>query len=297
VEAVFPAQASFTLRWENPSISVCAAVDNGERGLLPRRRKDGKTMDPGQAGTGWRKYLPLGLIVVALTGCAGAGAHIDRALLSKYAESSHSIPLDKFYQVHCPDELAIRIPGRHSWQGTCVIGPDGRIVLGNLGTLRADGMTPAEVAERLGKQLGLPAEQVEVAVTAYKSQQVFVYGEVEGLQRAVEYHGPETVVELLQRVGGLTTGAAPGDVQVVRMHVADGKQPEIFHIDLPAILLKQEPQSNIRVQPLDQIYIGQTKQCYMAKCLPAWFRPLFEGLCGMKSQPRNQASPDSAPGA
>ena len=251
-------------------------------------------MDPGRARSEWRRPLLLGLILAAATGCAGGG-QIDRALLADGAAGHGSFPLNNYYQVHCPDQLEVHVLGKHPWQGLCNVGPDGRIVVGVLGTLRVEGMTPGEVADRLGQQLGVKPEQVAVKVAAYKSQLLYLYGEVAGLQRALAYHGPETVVEVLQRAGGLTPGAAPGEVQVVRTHVADGKQPEVFHVDLPAILLKHEQQSNIRVQPFDQVYIAQSPQSCFAKRLPEWFRPCFERLCGMKSRPDIPGPPTPVP--
>jgi len=245
-------------------------------------------MDPGQGQTGWRKPLSLGLILVLLAGCAGGGNKVDRALLSQRSSAHPSYPVANYYQIHCPDQVDIHFNGIHPWQGQAGVGPDGRMAVGTLGVVRVDGLTPPQVGERLGQQLGLRPDQVQVTVTAYKSQQIYLYGEVAGSQRAVEYQGPETVVELLQRVGGLTPGASPCDVQVVRAHVADGKQPEIFHVDLNAIVLKRDEQSNIRVQPFDQIYIGQTKQSCLAKCLPPVFRTFFEYLCGLKGQADNK---------
>jgi protein involved in polysaccharide export with SLBB domain len=230
----------------------------------------------------------LGWLLIMLAGCAGDGSGMNRALRPEQTVAQESFSTAKFYQVHCPDQLEIQLQGLHPWRGRCDVAPDGRIGLGRLGTVRVDGLTPGEIADQLSQLLSMRSEEVQVVVAAYKSQQVYLYGEVASSQRAVAYEGPERVVELLERVGGLTSGASPGDVQVVRTHVADGKQPEIFHVDLPAIVLKQDQQSNIRLHPFDQIYIGQTKQSCMVKCLPPWCRGFFEYLCGMKSQSYNK---------
>ncbi len=69
---------------------------------------------------------------------------------------------------------------------------------------------------------------------------------------------------------------------MVRSHVAEGRPPEVFTIDLTAILLKNQQEGNIRIQPFDQVYVGQSKRCCLAKNLPPWLRPLFEQACGMK---------------
>ena len=82
------------------------------------------------------------------------------------------------------------------------------------------------------------------------------------------YIGPETVVDLLQRVGGLSPDAAPAEVQVVRGNVAEGETPEIFHVDLQAIVVKQDQASNVRLQPSDQIYVGQSRRSSFARAPP-----------------------------
>ncbi len=193
-----------------------------------------------------------------------------------------TVPMGKYYQVHFPDELLVQVAGPHPWKGQCPVGPDGRIVLAQAGTPRVDGLTPPEVVGRVAEAFGVPAEQVQVQMAGYHSQQIYLFGEVVGRQRAVPYQGPETVVELLRRAGGVTSGAAPGDVQVIRSHVADGRPPEVFHVDLEAIVLKNHPEGNIRVQPFDQVYIAQSKHCCLARSLPTWLRPIFEHACGMK---------------
>src|SRR5262249_15709504 len=147
--------------------------------------------------------------------------------------------------------------------------------------------TVAEAARNIADCLQTQPSCVHVSVAQFRSQQIYLFGEVNGLQQAVAYHGPETVLDLLQRVGGITDGAAPRDVQVVRSHVADGRSPEVFKVDLAAIVLGKEQKTNITLEPYDKIYIGQTGRCKLGKCLPPWMRLLFSG---QESGSRNQES-------
>lgn len=237
-------------------------------------------MGHGQARSRQVTLAGLGLSLVLIGGCA-SGARVDQVLQQKVMHFP-AAPIGKYYQVHCPDELLVQVGAPHPWRGSCPVGPDGRIVLGPYGFVRVHGMTPLEIAARVADALTVPVERVQVEVTAYRSQQIYIFGEVAGAQRAVPYQGPETVVELLHRVGGVTPGAAPGDIQVVRSHVADGKPPEVFNVDLTAILLKNQTEGNIRVHPFDQVYIGQSRRCCLAKHMPPWLRPAFERACGMR---------------
>jgi hypothetical protein len=86
---------------------------------------------------------------------------------------------------------------------------------------------------------------------------------------------------LLRRTGGITPGAAPNEAYVVRPRIGEDQQPEIFHIDLRGVLVAKDQQSNIRLQPFDQIFIGETPQASFQKCIPPWLRPVYESFCGL----------------
>jgi protein involved in polysaccharide export with SLBB domain len=146
-----------------------------------------------------------------------------------------------------------------------------------------------EVAETIGAEVGVNPQEIRVRVLEFRSQHVLLFGEVAGHQRSVPYRGQETVLELLQRVGGITPGAAPDDVYVVRPHLGDNRRPQVFHVDLHAIVMKQDQRSNIRLLPYDQIYVGETRQARVENALPPWLRVISQALWdtrppGVKSQ-------------
>jgi protein involved in polysaccharide export with SLBB domain len=210
------------------------------------------------------------------------GPPLDKALLADRTPYSPGTNLAAQYQVHCPDVLSVSVDGHPEWTGRRPVGADGEITLGGLGRLRVEGRSVPDIARAVAERAGTQEDQVRVQVAEYNSQHVLLFGEVAGLPRAVPYQGPETVLDLLRRVGGITPGAAPADVQVVRSHVAEGKTPEVFHVDLPAIVLRHEPRTNVPLQPFDQVYVGQSRRSNLSSCLPPWLRPFYEQLCGMR---------------
>ncbi len=181
------------------------------------------------------------------------------------------------YIVHCPDLLEVEAPGRLN-DAALPVGADGCIALSEGSRFYVEGMTAPEIARAAAEHLGLPPEQVRVGVVEYNSQEIYLFGEVAGGERAVPYQGPETVLDLLQRMGGLASGAAVGNVQVLRSHVADGTSPELFQVDLAAIVLHGDQKTNVRLEPFDQIYIGQTKRSCLKTLLPPWVQALHEQL-------------------
>jgi protein involved in polysaccharide export with SLBB domain len=235
-------------------------------------------MQPGSCR--WRWWLG-GLLIALAGGCAAGRTEFEQALLADRTPGAHGRDPSGQYRVHCPDVVELDVDGAAAWSGTRRIGADGRIALGNGQRLRVDGLTPPAVAAAVAERAGVPPGSVRVRVAEFNSQQVYLIGEV-GVQRALPYRGPETVLELLQRAGGITPGAAPGDVQVVRTHVADGTTPEVFHIDLEAIVLKKDQHTNVRIEPFDQVYVGQSRRGRLRPCFPPWLRPTYEALCGLR---------------
>jgi polysaccharide biosynthesis/export protein len=194
------------------------------------------------------------------------------------ANSRRNDGVPESYLVGCPDVLEIAVVDRPQLTGRFTVGPDGRIEMERLGRPRVEGCTTAQVARLLADQTSVPLDRIQVRVADYESQEVYLFGQVTGLQRAVPYEGPETVLDLLQRTGGITPGAAPADVYVIRSRVSEGRRPEVFHVDLRAIVLKHDERSNVRVRPFDQIHVGETRQARVERSIPPWLRPLYQSV-------------------
>jgi polysaccharide biosynthesis/export protein len=244
------------------------------------------------AGEGRSAWWPLrrawlGLLLCLPAGCALCRPPLDRAIPAEKGLAARRENVAQAYTVNCPDVLDVAIDSHPELTGQHEIGPDGRIDLGAKGRLIVEGRTVAEVAAFLAQIAGVTPTGVQVRVAEYRSQQLYLIGQVAGLQRVVPYQGPETVVDLLHRAGGITSGAAQDDVKVSRSHILEGKPPEVFRIDLQAILLRHDGRTNIYLRPQDQIYVGETRRCSISKCIPPWMRPLFETLCGMRRPAAN----------
>jgi protein involved in polysaccharide export with SLBB domain len=227
----------------------------------------------------------LGVVLCLLAGCAHNRSQLDQAVKSDRGGPTRNEGVAGQYAVRCPDVLDVRVEGRPDLGGRAAVGPDGRLDMDGLGRPRVEGQTTAEVAGTVASAVGVPPESVRVRIAEYNSQQIYLFGEVIGLHRAVPYQGPETVLDLLQRVGGITPEAAPGDVHVIRAHVVDGHDPEVFHIDLRAIAVKKDQSTNLRLQPFDQVYVGQTRRAVLDHCMPPWLRPMYEALVGLRRKP------------
>jgi protein involved in polysaccharide export with SLBB domain len=221
----------------------------------------------------------LGPVVALLAGCTCGRNNLQQALQAGRKPPAHA--LDARYPIRCPDVVEVEVAGRPDLSGKRPVGADGQIAFVGGQALAVEGQTAPEVAREVARQAGLPADRVAVHVASYNSRHVYVFGDAPGLERAVHYRGPETVLDLLQRVGGIPKGTDLGEIRVVRDHVADGRPPEVFHVDLNAILVKHDPQTNITLEPFDQVHIGQNRPARLACCIPPWLRPLYQRACGL----------------
>jgi len=220
----------------------------------------------------------LSLCLLASLGCAGDRANVERSLMvERHASPDREAVADK-YRLACPDLVEIRVVGRSQFDAGYVIGPDGCIDLGDYGSIRVEGQTARQAAQKIAEELGVAADQIRVRVAQFNSQRLFLFGEVVGWQRSISYQGPETVLDVLHRVGGITPGAEPMDVHVVRPHLNDGRRPEAFHVDLSAIIERGDQRTNVRVEPYDQIYVGETSRARFENTLPRWMQPLYRKL-------------------
>jgi protein involved in polysaccharide export with SLBB domain len=236
-----------------------------------------------------RHLGPLAACLVALAGCASGRAHLRDALAGQAPPAGRDLEAE--YVVRCPDVLEVRLSNQPEPM-KFEVGPDGGIGLPRRS--RVAGLSPPRIAVLLAHELGVEPAAVRVRVAEYRSQSVYLVGEVAADRQVVAYRGPETVVELLQRVG-LGGNANLRSVTVVRGHVADGKPPEVFAVDLDAILMKRDQQTNVRLEPSDHVHVGQRRSSKIAESLNPIVRPIYETLFGVKSEAKAGRSAAEGP--
>jgi protein involved in polysaccharide export with SLBB domain len=228
-----------------------------------------------------RQTALVAVCLAVLAGCAGRRDQLRQALRTDHLPAAHTQNLPAHYLVRCPDVLEVQVEGAPACSGRRPVGPDGRIELAPGLSVRVAGLSALQARSEAARRLGLPLERVNVRVAEYKSQQLYLVGEVDAVHQVVAYRGPESVLDLLQRVG-LASGAELGDIRVVRAHVADGKPPEVFPVDLQAILMKHDQQTNVLLEPFDHVHIGQRRPSRLADCVPPLLRPLYRDIWGVK---------------
>jgi len=221
---------------------------------------------------------------LGVVGCAPERSQVDQHIMSEPLASARNQGVADSYQVLHPDVLEVNLREHPDLQGKYEIDIDGRIDLKQYGRVRVEGRTAPQVAMVLAEETGSSADRVVVRVAEYRSQHLLLFGQIIGWQRRIPYQGPETVLDVLQRAGGITWQAAPDKVYVVRTHVSDDRRAEIFHVELEKIVMNGDHHSNIRVLPFDQIYVGETQQARVEKSIPRWMRPYYRQLWGTTTE-------------
>lgn len=227
-------------------------------------------------------YCFLLLPLVLLAGCA------DARFLSRKCPQPRDLQLaadtpapDVSYRIGCPDVLEVAYADFPSWDTLAAVDLDGRLPLSSPGSVRAEGRTLADVHGEIARLTGVSPDRVTVRLAAPRSSRVFLHGPIRGRTRIVPYQGPEPVINFLSRVGGLPPGSRLNQVYVVRPNVAQGGRPEVFQVDVASVLLDGDQQTNVPIEPSDEIYIGETKRSVFARILPDWLGPAYRRLSGL----------------
>lgn len=177
------------------------------------------------------------------------------------------------YLVGLGDVLKVVVWAQPELSGEFTVEASGTIALPLIGAVKATGL-PLDAIERdIRDRLAdgyVVNPQVSLSVAQYKSQRVFVIGEVK-LPGVVPLTGALTLVEALTRVGSLTEMAG-GDLVVIRppegrpvngpVLPAEPGARELLRVDV-RLLQAKGPTSNIVLQDGDTVVVPRAEVVYV----------------------------------
>ena len=120
------------------------------------------------------------------------------------------------YRVGAQDVLAIAVWEQPTLTGSFTVEADGTFVFPLVGRIKAAGRTVRELETEITKLLAdgfLRKPQVSIGVAQFKSQQIYILGDVRA-PGTYPLTGEMTVIEALAKAGGVSTPS--GEVLVVR---------------------------------------------------------------------------------
>lgn len=266
-------------RFSMRTAGVVMAIPQGVAGIVWRnhhRLHQTETHDIPHRGMGNSARILWSIaaaLCVGVAGCATCPEEIRTALL-RPSQPPENQP-NRGYGVSCPDRFQIAVDGRPDLGGEFEVDSDGCVGYGRFGRLRVDGQSASDIEETVARTLRTSPSAVHVRVTAFVSRSLLIFGPTRGTQRVVAYQGPETVVDFLRRTGGIAPTTQFDAVHVVRPHVADGRRPEVFPVDLRAVVIGNDTRTNVQLQPNDQVYLGETRGASVVRSLPPWLRSFW----------------------
>ena len=151
------------------------------------------------------------------------------------------------------DHPEITIPAgsyRSAEQSGTLVAEDGTIFFPFAGVVKVAGLTTREVRKVLAKRMASVIEnvQLDVRIVSFRSKRVYVVGEVSkpGLQPIDDIR--MTLVEAVNRAGGITEEADHGNVLLTR-------KGQTWRVDLQALYEEGDVSQNVLLQPGDIINV------------------------------------------
>jgi len=182
------------------------------------------------------------------------------------------------YIVAPNDVLAITVYDQAQLSGQYMVQPDGTLTFPLLGRVKVGGLSVQAIEKELRDQLAhgyLKNPQVGVSVAQYRSQQIFVMGEVRQPGN-LQFTGTMTLIEALARVGSTTdragteavvvrvlAGAPPPSTPATLERLGDAKDSEVIRVNLQSLqggLLSQ----NVSLRAGDTIFIPRAASVFVS---------------------------------
>lgn len=203
---------------------------------------------------------------------SAAGCLFATALLASISSAILLAQAGLDYVIGPQDVLTIQVFDQADLGGKYAVETDGTFTFPLIGRVKAGGLTLRAFETELRSKLAdgyFRNPQVTVAVEQYRSQRVFVMGEVRQ-PGPVPLTGGMTLIEALARAGS-TTATASGDVAIVRASQGSGDEPllpdqhtgtEVFRASIRELESGALSQ-NIQLRDGDTIFVPRAETVYV----------------------------------
>jgi len=174
---------------------------------------------------------------------------------AKPAMPGSSVAADPGFTIGPEDVLGILVWRDQEVSGDVTVRPDGMVTLPLIRDVRAAGLTPNELADRIQAAVRefVTDASVTVVVRQINSRRVFITGEV-ARPGAYPLGSSMTVMQLIAVAGGLTEFAEVKSISVMRI---ESGQSKTFPFDYKNVASGKKPEQNIVLKPGDTIVVPE----------------------------------------
>ena len=174
---------------------------------------------------------------------------------AKPAIPGPTIPVDEGFTIGPEDVLGVVVWREADVSGDVTVRPDGMITLPLIRDVKAEGLTPQQLADRIQTALRefINDASVTVVVRQMNSRRVFITGEV-AKPGAYPLVSSMTVMQLIAVAGGLNEFAEGKSISVMR---TEGGQTKTFPFDYKNVANGKKPAQNIVLKPGDTVVVPE----------------------------------------
>jgi len=173
-----------------------------------------------------------------------------------------SVPAEAGFTIGPEDVLGINFWRDQEMSGDVTVRPDGMITLPLIRDIKAAGLTPNQLADRIQEAAReyITDAQVTVVVRQMNSRKVFITGEV-ARPGAYPLSSALTVMQLIAVAGGLTEWASLSNITVFRADAGGGVrpagQPVTFRFNYREVSERRNLAQNIELKPGDTVVVPE----------------------------------------
>lgn len=172
------------------------------------------------------------------------------------------------------DEIELKFPYWNELNDTQIIRPDGMITLQLIDSVKAQGLTPEELDDKLTKLYVSKIKDpvVSVVVRSLVDQRIYVGGEVNN-PGLLTLQGEVNALQAVINAGGFNELARTDQVIVIRKDEEGKAVP--YKVDLSRTLYASGPNEALLLQPNDVVYVPKTVIANLDKFVDQYIAKLF----------------------
>jgi len=165
------------------------------------------------------------------------------------------VPVEPGFTIGPEDVLGVLVWKDQEVSSDVTVRPDGMITLPLVRDIKAAGLTPTELADRIQAAVRefITDASVTVVVRQMNSRKVFITGEV-AKPGSYPLTSSMTVMQLIAVAGGLTEFAEAKSISVMRVEAG---QTRTFPFDYKNVANGRKPGQNIALKPGDTVVVPE----------------------------------------